>query len=380
MSTTILKFSKSQYKQITTNYKSDNLLPVFDIPEQLKKDKEIKKCPKEEYLYAMAQSQTTQGFTRQISFCDEPDKISFVLDNGRIAPFTQFFDVIDFLGQGSFGVVLRVYDKELQKEAALKIIKKDKIDMNEVQLLKAFNHRNIVKLYSVHKNEEYFFLIMELLEGGSLKQLIQERYRNSNSDILFRETEVALIMKGIFSGLDYMHEQKIVHRDIKPENIMFANKNDLSSIKIVDLGLSNLIETSISSSAGTFIYLAPEGLNGEKYDYRVDIWACGFILYLLCSGGRHPVINNRDLYNHKEYRNEMKRIAACGGWALDGLPLLARHLFLKLCKVKPFERFDCAFCLLHPWITRKNTKIPLTNQEVIDIRKNKDHLKIVKFC
>jgi hypothetical protein len=77
MSTTILKFSKSQYKQITSNYKSDNLIPVFNIPEQLKKDKGIKKCPKEEYLYFMAQGFTTQGFTKQISFCDKPDKISF---------------------------------------------------------------------------------------------------------------------------------------------------------------------------------------------------------------------------------------------------------------------------------------------------------------
>ena len=75
---------------------------------------------------------------------------------------------------------------------------------------------------------------MELIEGGSLKDLIIKRYLDNNK-YLFRDSECALIMKGIFEALNYLHKKNIIHRDIKPENILFKNKNDLSSVILCDI-------------------------------------------------------------------------------------------------------------------------------------------------
>jgi serine/threonine protein kinase len=378
----LIKFSKSQFKQITNNYKTDHLFPVIDIAEQINKDKEIKKCKENEFLYNIVtngNTMTTTGgnFLRQISFADDPEKTSFVLDNGRVVMMNEYFDVEKLLGQGSYGVVLGVYDKLLKRHAALKIIKKDKLQMNEIMLLKSTDHPNIIKLYSVHKNSNYYFLVMELLEGGSLKQKVVERYNNVKTDVLFKESEVAVILKGVLSGLNYMHNNRIVHRDIKPENIMFGRKDDLSSVKIVDFGLSNIVEdTKDDTTAGTVVYMPPELIMGYKSCHKVDIWACGFILFLLCSGGKHPVLRNSDQCDRKVYIDSMKKIFKTG-WDLNDLPLLVRQLFLKLCKYDPGQRYNAGLCLLHPWITRQPTDFPLTELERLQKRLNISKLRYV---
>ena len=90
-------------------------------------------------------------------------------------------------------------------------------------LQKLENHR-ILKIYKVLETSNYFFIFMELLEGGSLKDLILRRYINNNINYLFKESECSLIMKGVLEALNYLHKNKIIHRDIKPENIMFKKK------------------------------------------------------------------------------------------------------------------------------------------------------------
>jgi serine/threonine protein kinase len=136
---------------------------------------------------------------------------------------------------------------------------------------------------------------MELLEGGTLKDLIIERY-NDSKDYLLLEEECAIIIKGILEGLNYLHSLNIIHRDIKPgklkdnsENIMLSRKGNLNSIKICDFGLATNLDDSDSKRCGTLIYMAPELVQKQFYNESIDSWACGFILYILCSGGMHPV-------------------------------------------------------------------------------------------
>ena len=106
--------------------------------------------------------------------------------------------------------------------------------MEEVNILSSLDHPNIVKYRTARENSKYFFIEMELLKGGSLKELLETRR--------FSELEAAQIMKQIFSALQYIHEKDTVHRDIKPENILFTTEG-FDKIKIIDFGLSAKFES-----------------------------------------------------------------------------------------------------------------------------------------
>jgi len=200
----------------------------------------------------------------------------------------------------------------------------------------------------------YIFLVMDLMTGGSLKDLITERYHNG--DKFFSDEECSIIIKNILEGLCYLDSRKIVHNDIKPENIILRRKNDLNSITIGDFGLSTFLDNENAElNCGTLIYMSPETLK-KHHNASCDSWACGFILYILCSGGRHPVYKQGMTF---EGYSELLKNGT--GWRFpDCFPLLARNLFLKMCKFDKYRRYEGQRALIHPWITRTNTPIPLT--------------------
>jgi len=114
---------------------------------------------------------------------------------------------------------------------------------------------------------------MELMKGGSLKNFIIEKHLNNS---ILRDLDCSIIIRNILEGLNHLHSQNIIHRDIKPENILLKDKNDLSSVKISDFGLSTIIqENEENEDCGTLIYMSPElHMTSENN----DLWACGFIL------------------------------------------------------------------------------------------------------
>jgi len=170
----------------------------------------------------------------------------------------------------------------------------------EVQIQTVMNHKNVLKLKYVRENINFIFLVMDLMEGGSLKDLIIKRYKKNS--VFFTDQECSLIIKNILEGLGYLHSFNIIHRDIKPENIMLRNTDDLSSITICDFGFSTFLEEENDyTECGTMIYMAPE-LFKNQVNSTIDCWACGFILYILCSGGMHPIYKhnmNSDMYMYK---------------------------------------------------------------------------------
>ena len=400
---------RSKFKKKTETYKIDNVFDIIDIEECLSKDKLIPKVPIELFLYErnIYESKNTnqelvkeqlkaslilQNFNPTNIDFDMLNKNPFNINfnelqleypNGYTKLFVSEYYPIEIIGYGAFGLVISAIEIETQEKCAVKIIDKNNIPLTEnidvmnykVNILQKLENSRILKIYEVLETQNYFFIFMELLEGGSLKDLILRRYINNNINYLFKESECSLIMKGVLEALNYLHKNKIIHRDIKPENIMFKKKDDLSSVILCDFGFLyhlSFSEDLIQGTCGTTIYMSPEIIKNRKYDYLVDSYAAGFVLYLITSGGKHP------FYNYKMTRDEYIEIILKkeNYNFISGMPLLARNLFLKLCKYDPFFRYECNKALKHPFITRNpNDKIPLM---LVDEFERKDKIKQFK--
>ena len=398
-----IEAGRSKFKKVTANYKIDNVLDIIDIPASLSKNRYITKIPLSSFLYEknintisnnnIVIYQNNKFDINNLKY----EKINFEkLNNNKFKinfktlefqnsygykiKFTDLYYPIDIIGTGSFGLVISAVKLSTHEKIAIKIVdkKKDIIDIsilnNEVNVIKKLNNKRILKIYEVLDTHKYFYIFMELIEGGSLKDLIINRYKDQNINYLFRDSECAEIMKGLLESLEYLHKHYIIHRDIKPENIMFKNKDDLSSLILCDFGLAYKMqdEKFISSKCGTILYMAPEMIKNRKYDYLVDSFSAGIVLYILTSGGKHPIFENS--MTTEDYIKKLKSKENFN-FTVE-MPLLARNLFLKLCKFDPLFRYEIYKALQHPWITRnENGQIPLV---IIDEYKKVDKIKNFK--
>jgi len=150
------------------------------------------------------------------------DQINFV--KKQHGSFIENYQVLEQLGEGSYGKVCKCKNKLSNFERAVKFIKKKSIDdpkevqrfQGEVNILEQMDHRNIVKLYEVYEDDVNFYLTMDLLKGGELFDEIVKRSK-------FGESDAAEIMTQVFSSINYLHKKGFIHRDLKPENICLDN-------------------------------------------------------------------------------------------------------------------------------------------------------------
>ena len=272
---------------------------------------------------------------------------------------------INEIDQGAFAKVIHVKEKKTKKDFALKIVKKSESNIDlinrmkeEIQILKKLQHPNIVQYYGQIENTNQLFIKMEYLKYGTLGQWIQ---KNKN----ISEEQASLIIKEVLSAIAYLHQNQICHRDLKPENIMFSRENDISSIKIIDFGLSlqNFDSLCNSDYCGTLIYMAPEEIERKSYYLSVDIWSIGILMYMLLNKGEHPFYHNGD--TKKTFLNNIKNNT--GLVFNNKISFMAMHLIKKLLEYDPIKRYKANDALKHPWITRNpEDKIPQTFNEQLD--------------
>jgi len=189
------------------------------------------------------------------------------------------FEVLDIIGQGTFGTVYKAKEISTENIFALKIMKNSFNSWNEcerlreVNFLKKFEHENIVKLYEVIKDNDKLILVFEYMEMN-LYELIKQHI-SSNKKI--NEKTIKVIIKQILKALAYMEEQGYFHRDLKPENILITG----TTVKVADFGLVKEINSQppFSDYISTRWYRAPECLlNSLIYDSSIDVWAVGLIM------------------------------------------------------------------------------------------------------
>ncbi len=289
--------------------------------------------------------------------------------------FQSHYKIIEYLGEGSFGKVFKAREMSTGRILAVKKMsinhseKKYSNIIKEINLLKHLDHPNIVKYYDYFEEEDYIYLMMEYLEGGTLQQYMKE---NTN----ITENDARIIIKQLLTALSYLHYTcDICHRDVKPENIMFSNKNEITGLKLLDFGLSSdrFESKNYLENCGTLIYMAPEQINKMIYSKAVDVWSVGIILYMLLNKGKNPFYNkgeSQEVIIHKITNNNIVYFNDCL------ISEMGKHLINKLLKKNSSYRYTIRSALDHPWITlNKFDKIPMTIYDKAFFDEYSDKLK-----
>jgi serine/threonine protein kinase/class 3 adenylate cyclase len=195
------------------------------------------------------------------------------------------YKILGNLGSGGVGIVYKVRDLETTEILALKVLKPEiaedpiaQANFNkELCLARKITHKNVCRIYDLHRSEAITYASMEHVSGENLLNRLSNRGRLSVKE----STE---ILKQICAGLREAHFQGIIHRDLKPANIMI---DQAGVVKIMDFGIARLIEKetgNTGSITGTPAYMAPEQAAGERADARTDIYALGLVLYEMVTG------------------------------------------------------------------------------------------------
>lgn len=251
------------------------------------------------------------GQTRTSNLMTISYQDSFVFEvNERIAPF----EVYKRLGVGAVGEIFLARKPDTEETLAIKSLKEDTTDHLLVQrfrleydLLKRLDHPTIARVFDYYDASRHFFTL-EYVEGSTFKEEfdIKNIGESVRPDRLEHLVHITL---QILSGLNYLHQNKVIHRDLKPENVMVTPDGQ---VKLLDFGVARFQESKLALTQhqeviGTLEYMAPEMLTGKNYDHRIDIYSLGVMLYRVLTGKRlYEVYSFVDLFREKTTQESPK--------------------------------------------------------------------------
>lgn len=195
------------------------------------------------------------------------------------------YEILELIGSGGMANVYKARCHRLNRLVAIKILKSDLADNadfrrrfhDESQAVAQLSHANIVSVYDVSTNPDREYIVMELIDGITLKQYMERRGRMDWRESLHFITQ-------IMRGLSHAHSRGVIHRDIKPQNIMVLRDG---SVKVADFGiacLANQGQTLTQEALGSVHYISPEQARGDRIDARSDIYSAGVVLYEMLTG------------------------------------------------------------------------------------------------
>jgi len=275
------------------------------------------------------------------------------------------YDLGRKLGQGSFGVVFELNNKDTDQRFAIKIISKEKAGSksaisfeNEVLIMKSVTHQNLIKLEEVYETKKKLYLITELCEAGELAKWIKKQGH-------VPEHISKIIMRQIVDAISYLHKNDIVHRDLKLENILikeFDTNSETFYIKITDFGLSSQRETAGTESmfedyCGTPLYMAPEIIENLPYSQLCDVWALGIIMFILLTSHSPFSAESESRLREQIKRAEIDKLSN----SYIKLSPEAKHCLQRMIKVNPAHRITSSELFEHPWfLDKKLDEMPET--------------------
>lgn len=268
----------------------------------------------------------------------------------RVGAIRDTYRIGNKLGDGAFGSVRKITHRVTGDVRAVKTIHKKSLRtaeeqatfFNEVSVLRALDHPNILKLFEFYQDDTNYYLITEFCAGGEL----YDRIINAG---FFSEAMAARIMKQILSCVMYCHSRGVVHRDLKPENFLFESVASNSPIKVIDFGTAQFFTPGepLTAKFGTPYYIAPEVLR-KRYNEKCDIWSAGVNLFILLCGFP-PFGGNSD-------EQILKKVSA-GKFTFpspewDEISAGAKDLITQMLNPDPALRPSAREALSHPWLNQ----------------------------
>lgn len=251
------------------------------------------------------------------------------------------YKILERLGHGGMGEVYKGIDITLERPVAIKLMRPE-LSSNE-DLIKRFrleavalarlNHPNIVTLYNFSQFDDQFIMVLEFVDGVTLKTLIEDR-----GAIPWQQA--ILLVNQALSALEQAHHLKIIHRDIKPSNIMLTQRG---LVKLMDFGIARILDTTRLTRANHFVgtveYMAPECIKGQPIDARTDIYSLGVVLYEMLTG--HPPFGkSSDL--KEAIRLQLEQAPQPPHLLVPQLPPLLEKAVLCALAKAPEDRFQSA--------------------------------------
>ena len=204
------------------------------------------------------------------------------LENGMC--INDRYVIMDQVGTGGMSNVYKAMDTTLNRYVAVKVLKQEFVSdetftakfRTEAQAAAALAHPNIVNVYDVGAQDDVHYIVMEYIEGITLKEYIERK-----GQISFKEATSIAIQ--VAKGIDAAHQHNIIHRDIKPQNIMISNEG---KVKVTDFGIAKAAtaQTVTSNVMGSVHYISPEQARNGYADFRSDIYSLGIVMYEMVTG------------------------------------------------------------------------------------------------
>ncbi|CAL9113621.1 unnamed protein product [Musa textilis] len=272
------------------------------------------------------------------------------------------FELGEEVGRGHFGYTCTAKAKKGDmkgEEVAVKVIPKAKMTTaiaiedvrREVRILRSLTgHKNLAQFYDAYEDEDNVYIVMELCKGGELLERILSRGGK------YSEEDAKAVIVQILSVVAFCHLQGVVHRDLKPENFLFATKDEKSTVKAIDFGLSDFVKPDerLNDIVGSAYYVAPEVLH-RSYGTEADMWSIGVIAYILLCG-------SRPFWARTEsgiFRAVLKAEPTLDEAPWPSLSSQAKDFVKKLLNKDYRKRMTAAQALCHPWLRNfEEVKIP----------------------
>ena len=250
------------------------------------------------------------------------------------------YEIIKNIGEGGMANVYLAQDTILDRKVAVKVLRGDLANddkfirrfQREALAVSNLSHPNIVEVYDVGEEDGSHYIVMEYIEGKTLKQLLKKRES-------LTLTEVIDIMTQLTDGISHAHESYIIHRDIKPQNIMIE---DDGRIKITDFGIAMALNatqlTQTNSVMGSVHYLPPEQASGKGATIKSDIYSLGILMYELLTGNVPFKGDNAVEIALKHMKDKIPSIRKQD----PSIPQSVENIILKACAKNPRNRYDSA--------------------------------------
>ena len=248
------------------------------------------------------------------------------------------YEILEKIGTGGMSDVYRAKDHKLNRMVAMKILRQEFAEnenfvskfRTEAQAAAGLMHPNIVNVYDVGDENGVYYIVMELVDGITLKKYIEEKNRLTVREAVSITIQVAM-------GLEAAHRNNVIHRDIKPQNIMISREG---KVKVTDFGIAKAAtsNTITSNVMGSVHYTSPEQARGGYSDAKSDIYSLGVTLFEMLTG-RVPF--NGDTTVAIAIKHIQEPIPSVRKYVPD-VPLSVEKIVLKCCQKSPDRRYQSA--------------------------------------